>query len=82
MSETETTQQQTTWARYRHRENPKYEYDVEVDEFGLPLVSSFKEQPCYRIHTIKNHFKEEETHQPAHTQMPTQHFDTVYQKVG
>ena len=83
MSHTKTTPTETAWARYRHREKPEIEYDVEIFASNRSLIVHTKPmtEPCFRIRTIKNHFKEEEIHQPAYTYMPTEEFTEIYERV-
>ncbi len=72
----------TTWTRYRHRERPEIEYEVELREgWGRPLAAPFNGEPCYRIRTIKNHGHHEEIHQPAFTYMPADKFIELYERV-
>jgi glycerophosphoryl diester phosphodiesterase len=85
MSETKAAahEQGATWARYRHRERPDIEFDVEVSARGNLVVrhEPISGEPCYhRIRTIRNLSHHEEAHQPAYTYMPTDRFLNVYER--
>ncbi len=75
----------TTWARYRHREKPEIEYEVEARAASGEPIVQFEptgSEPCHRIRTIKNHGHYEEAHQPAFTYMPADKFTELYGRVA
>jgi hypothetical protein len=85
---------ETRWQRYRHRRNPKIEYDVEYgfiqtpDEIKhVPLECTMKDSDgwhrgCfYRIRTIRNHYYEEGRHIPAYTYLSAERFGELYERV-
>ncbi|QIN79642.1 hypothetical protein GBA65_15155 [Rubrobacter marinus] len=85
MSEAEatTSQRGTAWRRYRHRDRPEIEYDVEIFASNGSLVvhtAPTKGEPCFRVRTIRNLSFREEAHRPAYTYMPTEGFLEVYER--